>query len=149
MKRSLHLLLCWLLLVALPLQGWAAASMALCASTHAGPGLASVPAHSAGEAHAPCHTHAQSDPHGHVHRAVDRPSAAEAGVDPTDPAATATLSSGAGGCAVCAWCAHAVSSLPATGSACPAVAAGRGFEPASRALPALSFLTPGLERPPR
>ncbi len=149
MKRRLHLLLCWLLLAALPLQGWAAASMALCASVHPGLGVAGVPAEAAATPHAPCHTHAQPSHRDAGHGTANGLPASGPGADTAGLADSPAPSPGAGSCAVCAWCAHAVSSLPATGSACPAVAASRGFEPVPRALPTLSFLTPGLERPPR
>lgn len=149
MKRRLHLLLCWLLLAALPLQGWAAASMALCASVHPGLGVAGVPAEAAATPHAPCHTHAQPSHRDAGHGTADVFPPTGPGADTAGLADSPAPSPGAGSCAVCAWCAHAVSSLPATGSACPAVAASRGFEPVPRALPTLSFLTPGLERPPR
>jgi hypothetical protein len=149
MRRHLRLLLCWLLLAALPLQGWAAVSMALCASVHPGMGVAGVRAETAATPHAPCHTHAQLDHHGAGHGTAAAPQATGPGADTAGLADPPAPSLGAGSCAMCAWCAHAVSSLPATGGACPAVAAGRAFEPVPRALPALSFLTPGLERPPR
>ena len=149
MRSCLHRLLCWLLLAALPLQGWATASMALCASVHPGMGVANVSAEAEATPHAPCHTDAQPSHRGAVHGTADMLPATAPGADTAGLADPPAPSPGAGSCAMCAWCAHGLSSLPAIGSACPAVAAGRGFEPVPRALPTLSFLTPGLERPPR
>ena len=148
MRLRLHVMLCWLLLVALPLQGWAASSMALCATAHTGVRDASGPmAVASPAAHPPCHTHAQfgHDETGHE-QATARPAVGQGHATAPDPS-PAALS--AGGCALCALCAHATSSLPSAGCACPAPNVGRGFEPAPRTLPALSFLTPGVERPPR
>lgn len=77
------------------------------------------------------------------------PTDAEPGHDVGGVRELSMPSPGSGSCTVCAWCAHIVSSLPTAGCACPAAEVGRAFEPVRRALPALSFLTPGLERPPR
>ena len=149
MRRRLHVLLCWLLLVTLPLQGWATAGMALCTAVHAGLGVNDALPLATQPPQEPCHAHAQPGHHGAGHLTPDTLPAAGPGEDAASLPDPAAPWSAADVCALCAWCAHAASSLPATGGACPAGAVERGFEPVPRALPTLSFLTPGVERPPR
>lgn len=123
-SRTLRLLVAWLMLLALPLQGWAAATMLGCGQQHAHAAAAAAQhadhhADHAHPAHAAAHGHADEGAH----------------------------ADGAGSCASCAACMVGLA-LPAASLALadPPVAG----EPRLRAPPApVSFVTGGPDRPPR
>lgn len=126
MLRTMRLLLLWLLAVALPMQGAAAAAMLHCSQAQPVGQVAT-----------------QSHAHHHDHAAM------QGQVDAGDALAGAHDDHAAGktGCSACASCCHAVA-FPATAIVLPAQ------EPAFTpfALPAhaaVVFLTDGPERPPR
>lgn len=120
--RLLRLLLAWLLLAALPLQGVAAATMALCGTA----GAAAEPA---------LHEHAH---HGatHGHQAAASQQAAD-----DSPAAAHHA------CSICATCCNAAA-LPAAVPASPVVAVGHPFAPGP-AGPLVEQPSTVIERPPR
>ena len=90
----LRLLLFWLLMLAVPLQGFAATSKLLCDSAHGAHGYSST------------HLHAQKHAHQHAQH-VDAASQAAAHAD--DPSLTAATTDGASHqCGLCAACCHAV-----------------------------------------
>ncbi len=122
MSRALRCFFTWLLLLALPLHGYAALTMSLCAAGH----LSSVTAASTGHdhsAHAAAHPTAGDDSH----------AAKPVGVD--------------GKCSACAACCTAVY-LPTsvTDFAAPALSPVRAV-PVPTAQ--VGFVTDGPERPPR
>lgn len=126
MHRTVRLFLLWLLAVALPMQGAAAAAMLHCSQAQ-GAGQVATQAHAHHHDHAALQGHADA---GHARFAT-----------PDDHAAGKT------GCSACASCCHALA-LPAPAIVLPAQ------EPAFTpfALPAhaaVVFLTDGPERPPR
>lgn len=161
MRFLLRSLFVWMMVLALPLQGVAAAGMQACGSMHApmGPnavaaeaqlhGPAVVEGHRApvmahGDAHAIVHgeahsiAHGEADPivHGDAHAAAPTQFAS----DPGAPIAGHQ-------CGACAACCPAVA-LPSVPSLPAAPVAGVAAIPASPAR-ATSFVPPGLERPPR
>lgn len=169
MRALVRLVAVWLVVLALPLQGWAAATMLHCGSGHA-PGHPSshsgsrgagdrgghaVHHHAAGHgAHAVQHAHAAHDPHdphdlNHAggshdeHRAQHSHAAAgaagELGMD--DHAAAAHK------CSACAACCLGVG-LPASTPRLDVIAASQP-PVACVAEPALSYIASGPERPPR
>lgn len=133
----------WLLLLALPLQGVAAATMASCGMAHGQPGSSVVLQHRADAVSPPAaHAHAGTAVH---HRHADVNADADAG--PRDDGKTA---SGAGiphKCGTCAACCLGAAA-PMTSSALAVVELTDSFAPlVTRTLDA--FVSEGLERPPR
>jgi hypothetical protein len=145
MSRALRITLMWLLTLAVPVHGFAAASMLGCAGSH----------HRVA-ALAGAHSHA-SGPHGdgvvmHSH-SHDGAEMAQAGHHPHDSAGSDAdahkgQADGKASCSACAACC-ASAALPAT----PVVFAPTMLAPDSFVLPApqrvASFVSGGLERPPR
>lgn len=137
-----RLLLAWLLMAALPLQGWAAASMLFCGPAQ----RAAVQAHAQVPADAGHHgmradTHAahhEGTVGGHAHPHAD-PSA------PHDTAAGDGSASHA--CGVCAACCHAVA-LAQTPH-WPAVQPVPAAEPAEPLTAVLARASPVPDKPPR
>ncbi|TAL20768.1 MAG: hypothetical protein EPO01_12965 [Aquabacterium sp.] len=132
MHRTVRLFLLWLLAVALPMQGAAAAAMLHCSQ-----------AQGAGQVATQAHAHHHDHDHGHDHAAMqghaDAGNARSATHD--DHAAGKT------GCSACASCCHALA-LPAPAIVLPMQEPA--FTPfALRAHAAAVFLTDGPERPPR
>jgi hypothetical protein len=144
MRWIARVLLVWLVVLALPVQGLAAATLMHCMPAHDGhhaehadhaaaSGTASASASasvlSPGAAEGEAHVHA----HDHPAQAAD----AEAGAPP----------GGEHACSVCAACCLALA-LPATVARLPALPIDPTFWPeAAPALP--SFVPAGLDRPPR
>ncbi|WP_332814033.1 hypothetical protein [Ramlibacter sp.] len=95
---AIRILLAWLLLAALPLQGFAAATTLLCGPAHHGPVAA------AGSHHATADGHDHGQDHGHGHAAAPHADAPGAGAE------AATLSSIAAGhsCNLCSAACHGV-----------------------------------------
>ncbi len=130
MRSTFRLLLLWLMAVALPLQGFAAAGAQHC-----------VPMHERMQVMA---TH---DPgHGDHHHAVtvDADAQAEA---PGHTVPESTAKTGAFKCSACAACCVALG-LPASAPALPGQPAD-GLQPLAPEATEAAFLTDGLERPPR
>lgn len=130
MRSTFRLLLLWLMAVALPLQGFAAAGAQHC-----------VPMHERMQV-----TQAHDLGHGGHHgvAAADADGQAEApGHSMPDPAAK----TGAFKCSACAACCVALG-LPASAAQLPGQPAG-GLQPSAAEASAAAFLTDGLERPPR
>jgi hypothetical protein len=121
----LRSLMLWLVVLAVPLQGLAAATMLNCAAVH---GPSSVALDHAG--------HGDHD-HGSVAVAAHGEAAADAG----------TAHAADHKCSACAAC-HASAALPVAVPALPAVDTAQAH-PVARASAAAPFLTGGLERPPR
>ncbi|MBT9597588.1 MAG: hypothetical protein IV094_16525 [Vitreoscilla sp.] len=125
MGSTLRALCVWLVMLALPFQGMAAASLRHCGPAHEAPAPAAVAAG---------HDHAQ-----HHHASESSPSKPGHGAQ--------AVAAKAGSCSACAACCAAAAppaSLPLLAE--PALA---GFEPPALQVSVLPFLTTGLERPPR
>jgi hypothetical protein len=138
MFRRFHSVMMWLLLLALPLQGFAAATMLHCGPNH----------HRMSEASAPTASH---DPAAHRHHTEGT------AADPHAPASVAVADPGAWPhdlgtlakfkCSACAACCMGAA-LPAAALVFPASAraiAPAFFVPASH----VGFFTDGPDRPPR
>ena len=140
MRLLVRVLLVWLMVLALPVQGFAAAAMQHCApmqQRQAVAGAVNEHAHHESIAVEVPGSAADADAHGHDH--AHQPAAGDiAAGDPT----TADHQ-----CSVCAACCLALA-LPASAVKLPSVLIDAPFSrTASPALP--SFVPPGLERPPR
>ncbi len=134
MKTALRSLWICLLLLALPVQGFAAAQMAQCGPGHGRLQHASVGGHGDGGA---LHTHEQHAQDDHQHAASH---ADDASIDDSTPAAKHHCSA----CASCCVGLALPSSTPvvvAPSEATLHVSGGGAADPV--------FLTSGLERPPR
>jgi hypothetical protein len=139
--RSLRHLLALLLVLALPLQGYAAGTMLLCGPLHQGtmtaqsaPSAAhrvAAPSHDAG------HDHSQ-------HQAMTK--AQDSSRDPVD-AGTTPVNKVYGKCSLCAACC-AVVALPSAAPLFDSEPAATQYVVAATVTPA-GFLTGGIERPPR
>ena len=130
MRSTFRLLLLWLMAVALPLQGFAAAGAQHCVPMHER--MQVVEAHDLG--------------HGDHHHAaaVD----ADAQAEPLDhPVPESPAKTGAFKCSACAACCVALG-LPASATELPGQPAG-GLQPLAPKATEAAFLTDGLERPPR
>jgi hypothetical protein len=153
-KRVLRTLLIVLMMLALPAQGMAAASMLYCGPAHAGGGaksVAVVPSEMAPAEHGHAHAHV-SEETGHAHpdhaHAGKATAGAQAAVDPEYAQASEHSTNGAAAdCSVCAACCSATGLMGA-----PRVLAARAqaLVPAqvTTAL-AFDFFTEGPRRPPR
>lgn len=125
MGSTLRALCVWLMMLALPFQGMAAASLRHCGPAHEATAPAAV---SAGHDHARHHHASESSASGSGHGAQ-------------------AVAAKAGSCSACAACCAAAAppaSLPLLAE--PALA---GFEPPTLQVSVLPFLTAGPERPPR
>jgi cytochrome c553 len=92
LSRVRHLL-AWLVLAALPMQGFAAASMLFCG----------MPAQPAAQVHAPAPDHHDHAAHGHGH---------DVKADPSDGRQQAQADDQAHACGVCAACCHSAAIAP-------------------------------------
>jgi hypothetical protein len=131
MRSLFRLLLLWLMVLALPVQGFAAAAGQHCATMHERMQLTGSPHHEAADA---AHPHAGVDA---AHAHAEAPAH-----DPADATAQGGLT-----CSACAACCAAVG-LPANAPGLPAPPHG-GVQPQALESAATAFLTGGLERPPR
>jgi len=123
MHRFLKTFLFWLLLAALPLQGFAAAMQLSC-----------------GPANHPVSAPAAATTHEHHH---------DAGADPTAHADHPAMSKHAGSsCSACLACCIAAMAIPSRGVIPPACSASAPAAAASHPLRA-DFIPGGLERPPK
>ncbi len=128
MKRAFHTFLLWLLIAALPLQGFAAALQASCGtSAH----------HAAAETAAPAQSHAQHD---HEASAGHHDDTGDTG----DIAAKHKHSS----CSACAACCIGAIAPPSASLASMAYSNARPAVSAPAPL-LTGFIPPGLERPPK
>lgn len=135
MRSLLHSLFVWLLALALPLQGIAAAGMQACGPTHGHTVPVAASAHGAGHGHTGAHS-----VHGDVHAEAHVPAVEHPSADTELPAAGHQ-------CGACAACCPAVA-LPSALALPVAPASEAVVIPAAPARLA-SFVPPGLERPPR
>ena len=140
MRRVIWPFVIWLLALAVPTQGLAAATMLHCAP--AGGGAAGTAAHGS-------HDHAGSAPHHHGSAAAD-----DAHSHAGHPAAAAdhgasgdTPSPGVHKCSACAACSVGLG-LPSAAYVTPGAAAATAVLPAPAA-PHVAFFTSGPDRPPR
>jgi hypothetical protein len=128
MSQLVRSLFVWLLVLALPVQGWAAATMASCSQHH------SQSSHVAADGHGTQHAHAD---HGHV----------PADADDADHGDAEPSHAGAHSCSACAACCS-VGALPSPVLTVPADAAAPTVFAAVQ--PAVGvFAADGPERPPR
>jgi len=141
MRFLLRSLFVWLMALALPLQGMAAAGMQACGPMHERTGSAA----SASAAHVPGHEHAQFSHSAHAAHSTDHGDAHPAAADlsPED----SELPAAGHQCGACASCCPAVA-LPSEVAFALASGAGAVVIPAAPARVA-SFVPPGFERPPR
>lgn len=135
MRSLLRSLFVWLLALALPLQGIAAAGMQACGPTHGHTGPVAASVHDAGHGHAGAHP-----VHGDVHGEAHAPAVGH-------PSAGAELPAAGHQCGACAACCPAVA-LPSV-LVLPAAPASESLVIASVPARLASFVPPGLERPPR
>lgn len=119
--------LLWLVVLAVPLQGLAAATMLNCAAVH-GPSSQAL-------------DHPGHGDHDHESDAVALAAHGEAAAD------AGTAHAADHKCSACAAC-HASAALPVAVPALPALDTAQAH-PVARASAAAPFLTGGLERPPR
>ena len=136
MRFLLRSLFVWLLALALPLQGIAATGMQACGGMHGGPGPM------AAAADVTVHGHARADAH-HAHAersSVSAHALADQDQDQELPAAGHQ-------CGACAACCPAVA-LPSE-VAFPAASGKAADVIAAAPAHVVSFVPPGLERPPR
>jgi hypothetical protein len=153
MRPAARLLLTWLLLLALPLQGWALSARdchvaAGGAAGHVAQALAEAEAHGHGDIHAAAHpmAHPTEHAHAHAHALPASEDDAAMGHDPSAPS-SADATSAPAGCSHCAACCvgAVLLSRADTPRAAPA------HLPPCEALrtTVVSFLTDGPDRPPR
>ena len=139
MRLSLRSLLIWLMVLAMPVQAVAAASMQHCGAAHRLMQVGSTAA--APDGHDPVH---ESVPHQHADTGLDREtSAGDPSVEGLNPAALGDDYT----CSACANCCSAVA-LPSSLVRLPAPS----IEAHAAALPAtdvVSFMSGGIDRPPR
>ncbi len=141
MHPLVRCLLIWLMALAVPLQGVAAASLQHCLPAH-------VPEQASGAQHAEGPSH---DVHAHAHHPVDHAAASGTASRKADPHkadphnAAGTLK--AGKCSACAACCVALG-LPAQAVQVPVVPAD-AFMSRLRVAAHFSFVPAGLDRPPR
>lgn len=142
----LRFLLLWLMMLALPVQGFAAAGMLFCGPGHHNGNTQAVSAAEHPPGMAMAHSHedgasadASPDQHsGHAHHAsAEKPQPGKLNLDKL----------GADKCSVCSACCNATA-LPVTGIATPVIAPHAGPVPAESAFFA-GFIAASLERPPR
>jgi hypothetical protein len=160
-KNILRTALLWLMMLAVPTQGMAAAVMLYCGPGHDGGGARPVTAmHSEGLAARTGHGHASKEAshghpdhghsdHGHAaHAAMAGPAAEQPSVDrhhaPGEPSASSASDAT---CSVCAACCNATA-LMTQAFALPASAGKLAPLPGGVALP-FEFFTDGPRRPPR
>lgn len=150
MQRVLRFLLVWLLAVAMPLKGMAAAVMLLCAPLPAASVVQAMPSHLA-QGHA-AHDGAQHHQHFRHASQAKPPQPPQHATHATHAtqgdAASADDHGGSSGhahaVAKCGACAAIAAGLPRVA---PPPPGAQGFEP--MALGAVRFLTDGPDRPPR
>jgi hypothetical protein len=140
MVRSFRTLLTWLLLLAIPVQGMAAATMAFCGPSHHAGASREQPRQGASAAHV---HHGSDAPGAHHHRGAAPPAGA-----PTDAAAPATLTQADDQkCSACASCCS-FSAVPSAALAVPAAAlCATRFNAVVPRIDA--FTADGPDRPPR
>jgi hypothetical protein len=132
MRPTFRLLLLWLMAVALPLQGFAAAGAQHCVPMHER--MQVKEAHHLG--------------HGDHHHAAAVDADADAQAEVLDqPVPESTAKTGAFKCSACAACCVALG-LPASAPALPGQPVG-GLQLWAPEAAMAAFLTDGLERPPR
>jgi hypothetical protein len=147
MQGLVRVILAAVLTLAIPLQGLAASTLALCAAGHVAAAAAPVEgmAHGHGSRLA-----AQDDAHHGVRSHGDRQHAAVAAQVDTSPSeathADAAPASKAK-CSVCASC-GAAAAIPSAGLVLDSAAPTEYFGPTASSSPP-AFLTAGLDRPPR
>lgn len=138
MPRRLRLIITWLLLLALPLQGWAAASMMPArgaAPGHVGHGAASAQ----GAELPPCH----------LQPGQGGQSATESKADSKVPSKASTQAGAlSGSCSACAACCLA-NALTSSGETAQVMQAMPTTPPQGPTLQAWAYLTGAPERPPR
>jgi hypothetical protein len=139
MHRAVRLVLAFLLVAAIPLQGLAAATMTLCASGHA-----SSLGNPTAAAHDAMSGHHRADHHMH-HRESAASAEGDRSVDRTSHASLDKQSKPK--CSVCASCCSAAA-MPSPAIVFAAVVPTAFFAPTVSIGPP-AFLTAGLERPPR
>lgn len=143
MRLSLRSLLIWLMVLAMPIQAVAAASMQHCGAAHRLMQVGSTA--SAPDGHDPVH---ESVPHQHADSDSDTGLDAETSAStPSDERLNATALGDDYTCSACANCCSAVA-LPASLVRLPAPS----IEAHAAALPAtdvVSFMSGGIDRPPR
>jgi len=152
MSRLLRILLLWLATLAVPIQGFAAATMLHCGPSHSGSSAAGTAQTSPVQTNGNQHVHAVEEPHGahsdpatsDVQTAVHDDADAHDGVG-TTVADLHQLSKSK--CVSCSACCSATA-LPATPIPLDSPALAESFVTA-RPVSAAVFLTDGLERPPR
>ncbi|HSB98949.1 MAG TPA: hypothetical protein VLE45_03475 [Burkholderiaceae bacterium] len=138
MRRTLWPFVIWLLALALPLQGVAAATMAHCAPMRGD--ATSVSGHE--------HAAPRSVPHHHHDAATDTaPSHAAHGVASADDTGGQDVTSSLHKCSACAACCIGLG-LPSTAFALPQPPVASSV-PAAPSAHDVAFFTSGPERPPR
>jgi len=137
MQRAVRFVLTWLLVLTLPLQGVAAATMAACGSRHSNHAAASGHSRISGAVSAVHHAHGLDIAHSHGHHAADPPAHDRAGLVDDDGHKCSA-------CASC--CLNAV--VPTGGISFGAIELPDLFTALVGSTPA-AYMTDGPERPPR
>lgn len=142
MRSSLRSLLIWLIALALPVQAVAAAGMQHCGAVHRLMQLGSAAAVAA-DSHAPAD---EATPHQHANANAGLDNEVSAG-DPSDGGWNSTSLGDDSTCSACANCCCAVA-LPASPVRLPAPSL-EAHAAAMAAQDVVSFMSGGIERPPR
>ena len=145
MKRFVRCFVMWLLVLALPVQGFAASTMLLCGAGHHGMVQATEggPDHAGHMPTGAQHVSAVSESTAHEHAAEAAPSGEDTAFSPL----TAKPASVMGKCSACAACCT-VAFLPTTVIAFTAPAPSRAL-PVVELTTHVGFFTDGPDRPPR
>ncbi|WP_151446633.1 hypothetical protein [Lacisediminimonas profundi] len=151
--RLVKLMMLWLLVAALPLQGWAAVLKASCDTRHHAPSLhASALAPGAiQQPQASAHGHGDSHDH-HAHHGVTQDqqhaSLEASGEPPASAAQAADSLPDHSACSACSSCCAGATAPPPAALAAPDVPPTAALFAAPSTL-LVNFIPPGLERPPR
>lgn len=140
MHRAARAILVWVMVLAMPLQGWAASMMLYCGPGHHTNGASHGSQQHAEHAHAHDHAHAMDgQPPAHVHADGDSDSGSDDSCLSKHPA-KGSRSACAACCAALAWPANVVPLAPAGPG---------GVAPVERVQPLASHLPETPDRPPR
>lgn len=145
MNRFMRCLVMWLLVLALPVQGFAASTMLLCGAGHhvAAQGAERMHDRASGSVRKAGRVVEASEPHRHLHAAQAAPTHDRAG----NQSLSAKHAKVTGKCSACASCCSAVA-LPTTVIAFTAAAPSRAL-PVVELTTRVGFFTDGPDRPPR
>lgn len=146
MLSILRVTLLWLLALAVPAQGFAAATRLLCSAAHHGVGMGVASAAPGARVAPTASVDSVASAHAHHHPQV--PSAAPAHQAESSHGTSHRLDHDSGRCTACAACCTAVA-LPTHVPALPGEPTGQATHVALHADGEVAFVTGGPDRPPR